>query len=286
MLIVNPSAGGGRATRLLPAVRDALTGAGVSLRVERTRDLDHADDLVAEAATEGCAVLALGGDGLAGRVAGAAAAHQLAFAALPGGRGNDFVRAQGLGRDPAALAASLVGGGERRIDLAEVDGRSYLGIASVGFDSDVQRIAAATRLPLGQAVYFYAALRALGNWRAASFTMSCDGERSELTGYAVAVANSGVYGGGMRLAPDASLDDGALDVVTTAACSKGHFLATLPRVFAGTHVRDRVVSVRRAGEVRLAADREFTVYADGDPIGELPVTIRVRPGVLRLLTPG
>lgn len=286
MLIVNPAAGGGRAARLLPAVRDALQTAGVALRVETTRDLDHADILVADAAAEDRAVLALGGDGLAGRVAGTAAAHGLAFAALPGGRGNDFVRAQGLGRDPAVLAASLVGGGERRIDLAEADGRCYLGIASVGFDSDVQRIAAATRLPLGQAVYFYAALRALGSWRAASFTIHCDGRRSQVTGYAVAVANSGVYGGGMRLAPDASLDDGALDVVTTAACSKAHFLSTLPRVFAGTHIRDRVVSVQRAHQVRLEADRAFTVWADGDPIGELPVTIRVRPGVLRLLTPG
>lgn len=282
-LVVNPVAGGGRAARALPRVQEVLRAAGHDLRTELTRSLDHAEELAAAAASQDRVVVAFGGDGLAGRVAGAAARAQARFAVLPGGRGNDFVRALGLPRDPVAAAALLAGAQERRVDLAEAGGRAFLGIASLGFDSVVQDLAAATRLPLGQGVYLYAALRALRGWRPATFRVRADGVDSTLVGYSVAVANSGVYGGGMRLAPSARLDDGLLEVVTTAACGRGHFLATLPKVFAGTHLADPAVRLSQARVVEVEADRAFRVYADGDPVAVLPVAVVVRPGALRLL---
>jgi diacylglycerol kinase family enzyme len=90
----------------------------------------------------------------------------------------------------------------------------------------------------------------------------------------------------MFLAPDAELDDGLLDVVVGEHSSKRHFLATLPKVFKGEHVHDPTVHVWRCAELRVSADRPFVMYADGDPIGELPVVVRVRARVLRALVPG
>ncbi|HEU0101269.1 MAG TPA: YegS/Rv2252/BmrU family lipid kinase [Mycobacteriales bacterium] len=284
-LLVNPSAGRGRSGRLLPAVLARLGADGHDVLVRPTASLEHGDELVASALQDDRVVVALGGDGLVGRVAGGVAAGGGLLAALPGGRGSDFARAAGLGRDPVAACAVLTDGVETRIDLGDVDGRAFLCIASVGFDSVVQEIALATRLPLGAAVYPYAALRAALTWRAAGFSGSVDGATFTMSGWAVAAANSGVYGGGMRLAPDASVVDGLLDVVTTSATPRLRFVRGLARVYRGTHVALPNVRVQRARTVHLAADRPFVVFADGDPIGTLPCTISVRPAALRVLLP-
>jgi len=284
-LVVNPAAGGGRARRLLPAVEQALRGAGHDLLVRETRSLEHVDELVASALADDRVVVAMGGDGIAGRAAGAVAAGGGLLAVLPGGRGNDFARAVGIGTDPVAACAVLSSGVEHAVDLGDVDGTAFLGIASVGFDSAVQERALVNRLPLGQAVYLWAALATVAGWRHARFAGALDGAPFALHGWSVAVANSGVYGGGMRLAPDASIEDGRLDVVTTSATSRGRFLRALPKVFRGTHVREPSVAVRPARVVELAADRPFRVFADGDPVAALPCTVRVRPGALRVLLP-
>ncbi len=283
-LVINPSAGGGRAAKLLPAVEAAL--AGHDLVITPTRSLEHADTLAAEAVADDRVVVAMGGDGIVGRVAGAVAQVDGLMGVLPGGRGNDFARSVGIPRDDiGAACAALLAGVETRIDLGYVGETAFIGIASVGFDSDVQERVLTSRLPLGQLVYLYGSLATIASWRHATFTCTVDDQPLEVRGWSVAVANSGVYGGGMKLAPDASITDGHLDVVATSATSKLHFLRSLPKVFTGAHVHDPSVSVVRARSVRLAADRPFRVFADGDPVGTLPCTVSVRSGALRVLLP-
>ena len=286
VLIVNPSAGGGRAARLVPAVEAALAGHGLRARTERTRSLEHARELAVSAHTAGELPVTLSGDGLVGCVAGALSGRPGAtMGVLPGGRGNDFARVSGIPRDPVGACAVIASGVPQPVDLGEVDGRPFVGIASLGFDSDANRIANAAPARLGTLVYAYGALRALAGWQHAAFSVTVDGQRREFTGWSVAAANTKAYGGGMYLAPDAELDDGRLDVVLCRASSRLTFLRMLPRVFRGTHVRDPRFEVLRGREVRVAADRPFTVYADGDPIGELPVTISCRPAAVQVLLP-
>jgi YegS/Rv2252/BmrU family lipid kinase len=284
-LIVNPSAGAGRAARLLPGVEAALRGHGLAFRVERTTSMEHARELARGARDAGEIAAAMGGDGLTGAVAGELRGSDGVLAILPGGRGNDFARKLGIGGDPVAACDLIAGGRERRVDLAEAGGRIYVGILSAGLDSDVQEIANSTRLPLGTLVYLYGTLRVLLTWRAARWDVTIDGEHRAFSGYSVAVANSGVFGGGMRLVPDAELDDGELDVVLTGEVSKRRFLVNLVRVFKGTHVNEASFTVVRGREVTFAADRPYTAYADGDPIAELPATVRVLPRSLRVLVP-
>lgn len=284
-LIVNPSAGGGRAARALGGVEAALRGLGAAFRVDRTTSLEHARELAREARAAGEVTAAMGGDGLTGAVAGELQHADVPLLVLPGGRGNDFARKLGIGPDPAAACELLAHGRERQVDVAEAGGRTYVGILSAGLDSDVQDVANATRLRLGTLVYLYGTLRALRSWRPAAWHVTIDGAEHRFAGYSVAVANSGVFGGGMWLVPDAELDDGALDVVLTAHRPRRHFLRTLPKVFRGTHVHEPGLTILRGREVTFAADRPFTAYADGDPIADLPATVRVRPGVLRVLAP-
>jgi YegS/Rv2252/BmrU family lipid kinase len=293
-LIVNPAAGGGRAGRLAPGVVDALRGQGLEVRRVDTRDLDHARELAVQAARGGETAVTLGGDGLAGAVAGAL--HGIPGAllgVLPGGRGNDLARVLGIPLDPLAACAVIAHGIPRPIDLglvSEVEsgtpGRTFVGIASVGFDSDANRIANEAPAWLGNLVYAYGALRALWSWRPARFEIEPPGECLGFTAYTVGACNSKTYGGGMRAAPDALLDDGLLDVVVLESVSKLTFLRKiLPKVFSGTHVHEPCVKVLRAREISVSADRPFTMYADGDPIGELPLRVRVLPGAVRVLVP-
>ena len=283
-LIVNPVAGGGRGLRMLPGVERWLRVHGVAYHVERTRDIEHARELARRAAADGEVAAAFGGDGIVGAVAGALSGTDGILAFLPGGRGNDLARAAWIPKSPVAACTVFESARERRIDIGAVGERRFVGIASCGFDSDANRIANATRVP-GEAAYAYAAVRALTSWKPASFGVEIDGVASSHTGYSVAVANGPAYGGGMFLAPDAQLDDGLFDVVTVAEVSKLRFLSQLPKVFRGTHVRNDEITVRRGREVRIEADRPFTLYADGDPIGELPATVRTLPGAVRMLVP-
>jgi YegS/Rv2252/BmrU family lipid kinase len=284
-LIVNPSAGAGRAARLLPDVEMALRSHGIPFRVDRTTSIEHARELARAAREAGELAAAMGGDGLAGAVAGELQGSDAVMALLPGGRGNDLARKLGLGHDPVAAVDVLAAGAERRIDVAEAGGTVYVGILSAGFDSLVNDIANSTRLPLGTLVYAYGALRALAGWKPADWHVVVDGAEHEFRGYAVAVANSGVFGGGMWLVPDAELDDGLLDVAFTLDRPKGTYLRGLTKVFKGAHVDEPGFRVVRGREVTFRADRPFVPYADGDPIAELPVTVRVLPGALRVIAP-
>jgi YegS/Rv2252/BmrU family lipid kinase len=286
-LIVNPSAGGGRAGRALPSVQAELAARGLEHHVERTISLEHARELARAAAAASETAVAFGGDGIIGAVASALRGGSGVLGVLPGGRGNDFARVLGIPLDPRAACEVLSSGVVKALDLGEADGQTFIGIASCGFDSDANRIANQTRLVKGNLVYAYGALRALIGWRPARFELTLDGDRKHVvTGYSVGAANSKAYGGGMYAAPDAELDDGLLDIVTLADMPKRRFLTSLlPKVFKGAHVREPEVTVLRAAEVRIAADRPFQMYADGDPIAPLPVTVRALAGAVNVLVP-
>lgn len=285
-LIVNPSAAGGRPARALAEVRDALGRLGLEHRVEWTQSLEHARELAHAAAAAGEVAVAFGGDGLLGAVAGALKDSDGVVGALPGGRGNDFVRVLGIPLDPVAACEVLATGEPQQLDIGQVGEETFIGIASCGFDSVANRIANETRLVRGNLVYAYGALRALLTWSPATFTITLDGgEPVSFVGYSVAAASSKVFGGGMLLAPDASLQDGLLDVVMIKHIPRLRYLRLLPTVFSGRHVLQPAVEIVRAREVKVSAERPFVMYADGDPIGELPVTVRALPGAVRMIVP-
>ncbi|MGZ4172521.1 MAG: diacylglycerol/lipid kinase family protein, partial [Solirubrobacteraceae bacterium] len=253
-LIVNPHAGGGRTARELNGVQATLTRLHLEHHVERTRSLDHARELARTAAEGGEVAVAFGGDGLIGAVADELRHTDGVLGVLPGGRGNDFARMLGIPASPQAAWEVLAHGEQRRIDLGVVGDHAFIGIASCGFDSVANRIANETKLVRGRLVYVYGLLRAIAGWQPASFTVTIDGgEPRTVSGYTVAAANSRYYGGGMILAPDATLQDGMLDVVMITQTPKLRFLARAPSVLTGAHVRLDNVEVLRAHTIEIAA---------------------------------
>lgn len=283
-ILMNPASAGGKPLRLLPQVKQELDAAGAPHRVVETRDLPHATHAARDAAEQGEVVVALGGDGLVGTLAGALRGTA-PMGVLPGGRGNDFARAIGIPQDIPGACAVLTGGVRKALDLGDANGKAFACIASMGYDSEANRIANEARLVRGNLVYAYAAIRALLAWKPARFTVRLDGREHRFEGYTVAAANTGYYGGGMHMAPAADPSDGLLEVVFIEQVSKRRFLANLPKVFKGQHVEEDTVSVHRAREVEIAANRPFDVYADGEPITTLPATVRLTRGGLSVIAP-
>ncbi len=285
LLLVNPTAGGGRSGRLLPRVTRALDADSVAHRLVLTESIEHGVEAARAAADDGEAVAVMSGDGLIGQVGGALAGTGTTMGVIPGGRGNDLARVLGIPLEVEAAVDLLASGEPREIDVAEANGRRFLSIASCGFDSEANRLANDAQLVPGRLVYVYAALRALAAWRPANFDLVLDGAPRRVSGYTAAVANGGAYGGGMLLAPGAELDDGLLDVVTVADVGKLRFLANLPKVFKGRHTDNDEVEIHRAAEVTVEADRPFAVYGDGDHLTDLPATFRVLRRALRVIAP-
>jgi diacylglycerol kinase (ATP) len=300
-LIVNPAAGGGRSLRLLPAVTAELDGLGVGYAVERSRSLADARERAGVAAAAGHVVVAVGGDGMAGALAGVAAAGGARFGIVPAGRGNDLAGVLGIPPGPAAAARVLAGEHVRAVDLIGVSvpgqpehvvaGSVYAGLPSVAGE-----IANASRWPLGPLVYPVAALRALASWRSVSFRLEAPGGgpggAREFPGYAVVIANSARFGAGMQVAPPALIDDGLLDIVRMRHGSRLAFVQVLLRIRGGTHVTLPLISLERAAAVTLTMDRAMPAAADGetlpfaDPLpAGTPLTVRALPGALTVLVP-
>jgi diacylglycerol kinase (ATP) len=285
--VVNPAAGSDPSARLIPVAR-WLREAGAEVAVEYSRSLEHAGDLAREAASKGHVVIAAGGDGMVGGLAGALAGTGAVLGILPAGRGNDFARQLGLPEEPERLAGLLLSAEPKSIDAIEVesgDGVTNIVVGSVygGVDSVANvHINRLTRLP-GSLAYYLGPLRAIATWRPVSYRVTVDGETHEERGYTVVAANSGFYGYGLHVAPDAAVDDGLLDVVIIRHAPKRRFFAVMRELPHGTHVRRPEVKVLRGREIRVEADREIPFGGDGELLGTLPATIRVLAGALRVI---
>ncbi|HEX5609383.1 MAG TPA: diacylglycerol kinase family protein [Solirubrobacterales bacterium] len=284
-LLVNPSSAGGRALKLLPQVEAALDARRAVFRVQRTKGLEHGVEQALRAVEAGEVPVVMSGDGLVGAVGGAMAGAETPLGLIPSGRGNDLARVLEIPDEPEAAVAAILAGHTRTIDVGEANGKRFLGIVSVGFDSEASRVANETHFLGGSLVYVYAAVRTLVGWKPARFTVAVGEERIRLSGYSVSVANNRAYGGGMFVAPNAELDDGEFDIVAVGEVSKWKFVSNLPKVFKGTHVEADEVQVFRASHLELSASRPFPVYADGEHLTDLPASLRVLPQALSVIVP-
>ncbi|MEV1011473.1 diacylglycerol kinase [Streptomyces sp. NPDC049881] len=290
-VLVNPVAGRGRAARAARPALDALAATGMPVRTLVGADAADALRQARRAVADGAAALiAVGGDGMASLALQAVAGSDVPLGLVAAGTGNDLARACGLPLgDPAAagrgLAAALAAGAYRRIDLGRIRDTWFGGVLATGFDSRVNDRGNRMRRPRGRLRYDLALVAELAAFRPLPYRMRLDdGPWQELDATLIAVGNGPSYGGGMRICPDAALDDGRFDVTVVGPCSRATLVRVFPRVFKGTHLSHPVVTVHRAARVALDAPG-VTGYADGEPLGPLPLTATCVPGAVRLLAP-
>ena len=283
--LINPISGGGHAPRIWAPVADRLRARGITPIVEVTQSQQHAVETARLAAERGDVVIAVGGDGLVRDVAGGVVPVGGTMAIVPAGRGNDLARKLGLSHDPDVLAGVLAEASVRSYDVIEAAGQVVLGNVYVGIDSVSNKAINDNRWLPGLLVYRLAPIGTILSWHAPTFTVECDGEAVSLAAHSIVVANSGTYGHGLTIVPSAELDDGLLDVMTVADGPRRKIVTFMSQAKDGSHVDSDSVTVRRARSVTIAADRPVPVFADGDYLAEMPISIGVRAGALKLLMP-
>ncbi len=294
VVAINPSASFGRGRAVGPAVVESLRSHGHEVTALLEPDFASLSAAVLLAiSAEPDALVVVGGDGMVSLGTNALVGTSIPLGIVASGTGNDMARGLGLpvGDTPAAIEALLAAlqRPARVIDAVlahSADGTEtwFAGVLSAGFDAIVNERANAMRFPRGKSRYTLALLIELARLRPISYRLVLDDEEFVVRGLLVSVGNNTCLGGGMKVTPNALLDDGLVDVMIVRPLSRLRFLRIFPLVFAGTHLSDPRVSVQRARRVRIEADG-VVAYADGERVGRLPIDLEVHPGVLRVLAP-
>jgi len=296
-VIVNPVAGAYSTRRKWPRISRLLRHVGLSFDYEYTEGVGHAIELARAAASDGYRYLvAVGGDGTINEVANgilhSTNSGDTALGIVSTGTGGDFVRSVGIPRDYTRACSFLVSSRRLLIDVGVVEYQSkgqclqrfFVNAAGVGFDAAV--VEATERLPKyfgGTIPYLIGLLRTLAGYRNQSVVLTVGDEVEAARILSVVVANGGYFGGGMHVAPEASLNDNLLDLVVFGDVGKFDLLRSLPMVYKGTHGRHPKVRIGKADRVTIESSEHILVQADGELLGEGPVSFSLVPAKLNVI---
>ena len=287
-VIYNPTAGRGKARRWVRDVEEYLRSRGARVDCEPSTSAADLTRIAAESSRDPNydRVVVCGGDGTLNLAVREFDLAQGTLALIPTGSGDDFARVTGIPRKLRAACDVVVDGTIREVDVALANDLRYLGVAGLGFDSEVAHFANNhVRYLRGSAVYLYAIFRVLPKFTPLPVRMRTEnGLRRELIMFA-AVGNSRQYGGGIRITPDAAIDDGLLDLCIVHKTTRVELLKTLPKAYTGAHVKSPFVEMGRGREFRFESETELAVYADGEPLTKTPVSFRLAPQKLRIVVP-
>lgn len=285
LLLANPSAAGRRARRLLPSLREFFAR---NISAFEYSEAASAEELVQSARQAGRAgydrVVAAGGDGTVHAVLNGILGTESALGVLPLGHGNDLARALGIPLEPRAAAEFILHAPVGRMDVVRVGEKVYATVAGVGFDAETNHRANSWGpWPRGHLRYFLAGLRTLVTYQPLEIDLVTDSE--EFCGAAMwaVVANAPNYGGGLRIAPEAALDDGILDVCVIEAISPAALLALYPALLRGDHLRAPCIRYFRCCRAQLRAPVGAAVQGDGEHLGQVPLDFSIEPAAVNVL---
>lgn len=290
-LLMNPASGQGKGLGGGHKAAHALRDKGLFVMELCGENAEESEALAQDAVEQGIdALVAAGGDGTINLALQAVAQTGTPLGIMPLGTGDDNARGLGIPLKDLDEAASIVADGySRTVDCGRVvlesgAERFYLGVLSIGFDSQVNERANKLKFPKGESKYIAAILGELAVFKPVEFSIVLDGSEREEEAMLVAFGNGVSYGGGMKVCPDAEFDDGFLDVTILNKVSKFTFIKSFPRVFKGTHTEFPFVQQFRVKTAKVAAEGQ-TVYADGERVGPVPAQISVVEGAVDILSP-
>lgn len=272
-MIVNPTAGRGRAGRHIPEIRALLRELGIETDLKLTAKAGDAITLAERAKQAGCnLVIAVGGDGTIhetanglARAAGGGIAGTLGI--IPIGSGNDFVKMLDIPRGWQAACRRIARGNPRAVDLGRVGERYFVNNVGMGFDAQVGIEALSVKWAPGKSMYLAALARnMLYSYRTPRVQVELDGGRFRRSITLLTIGNGRCSGGGFYLTPAAEIDDGVFDICIARVMSKAQILALVPSVMRGTHVSHRKVQMARARMVVVNSEEALPVHADGEII--------------------
>ena len=277
LIIANPIAGKGNSRDIWPTLQERLSFLGADYAVVWTERPGHAVSIAREAADAGFTrVLSVGGDGTLREVVQGALTTGIDVGVVPAGSGNDFSRTMSLPRDPISALDIALGTHVARVNVGELCGSVYINVAGCGFDAEVAALAAGRlRFLGGRPSYLASVFVELAAYRPRNFRICIDGEWISRRAYLIAVANGRFYGCGMMIAPDADPADGVFDICIVRAMPRARFVASLPKIYSGSHVKDPYVEMRRGRRVTVETDVPVQCQADGEVVAANPIEFRV-----------
>jgi diacylglycerol kinase (ATP) len=288
LIILNPAAAKGSSIKL----KDSIESAFKKYRIDYQLHISKSSDDIINTTKIGLEknfsnFIATGGDGTIHYMANALAGTDKKIGAIPAGSGNDIATTLGINNDIEKCCQIIKEGKTRKIDMGLINNRYYyLCIAGSGFDSQVTYLANNTRLPIkGGLRYAYSVYRTLITFKSKKFFINYNNRKREIYGMMITASNMPMYGGGMRVTPDANPEDGLFDVCIIKKMSKIHFIKIFPKVYAGKHTKDENVEIFRTNNISLDSEYPFSVFADGEYICKLPATLRIIPKSLNFIVP-
>jgi YegS/Rv2252/BmrU family lipid kinase len=299
LIIVNPRSGGGLSRRRWAALIGPITDGLGPIDARFTEAKGDGRRIAHEEAAAGRGlIVAMGGDGTISEVADGilAAGGTSELGIIPRGTGGDFRRTLDLADDPGEASRRIRDTPARLVDAGRVsfvadDGslaeRHFVNVVSFGFSSDVARRANTSSKRLGGRVAFLAAtVRSLVSYDNADVLVSIDDQpERRLSVLLAAVGNGRFFGGGMKICPEALLDDGLLDLVIVGNLGRAGVMANIHRIYSGMHLTMKEVQGTRVSRLKVApVDREAKIplEVDGETPGHLPASFELLRGALRV----
>jgi diacylglycerol kinase (ATP) len=287
LAIANPNAGRGRCGRLIPEIRRCLEATGHAIEFVVSESQEHLTQLTRSAVQRRFdGVISCGGDGTAHYILQGLFHSDLTLGIISIGTGNDWALSLGLPTDYQKACDVIQRGKTRRIDVAKAGQHVYVSVAGAGFDAEVNRLANQNSVWLrGKAVYLNAVFRTLSKFKPKPVEIVYDDQRFVGPIMLVAVGNGVSYGGGLRVVPQALMDDGWLDMCIVKETTRLELLKNLPRIYHGGHVHHPAIEMHRVRRVTISSDHPMELFGDGEYLQNVPVTIEVVPLAQRILVP-
>ncbi len=286
LLCVSATSGAGNALKIGPEIAKIFSSHGWKVTVNLT---DMNDDLTKIATNTHCEyIAALGGDGYISAIADGVRKTNKILVPLPAGRGNDFCRKLDIGTNALEHLKNINNFAIENIDIAvarDVTGKekTVLGIASLGIDSLANQYANGNRFLKGMAVYIWGFFKAVRNFKPITYNLNIDGKEYVSKSWSVCISSTGIYGGGIKLLPISDVRDGIMEVLTLENISLWGLMKLLPKIVAAKHLSHPSMVLRQGRKITVDCQTKYLPYADGDPIGKIPITVTVLPGALKVL---
>ncbi|TET26392.1 MAG: diacylglycerol kinase family lipid kinase [Dehalococcoidia bacterium] len=296
-VIVNPAAGAYSTRRKWPVINKLLKEAGLSFDYQHTEGVGHATELALAATTDGYRYLvAVGGDGTVNEVAngilGSMAAQHTVLGVVSTGTGSDFARSIGIPRHYARACSCLTSPRRQAIDIGVVnyrrggrfEQRFFVNAAGIGFDARVVEVTQGWPKYFGGTIPYVAGLLcSLFGYRNKSVVLRVGGRVEAKCVLSIVVSNGCSFGGGMRVAPQAELNDSLLDVITVGDMSKFELLKAFPAIYKGTHINHPKIRMEKATSITVESSEPVLVQADGELLGETPASFHLMPSALNIV---
>jgi len=296
-VIVNPAAGAGKTAKKWPQIMVLLKSLGLDFEHDITEAPGHAMELAKSAVGKGCEmVVSVGGDGTIHEIVNglheAGGGSDVAVGIVNTGTGADYIRTIGVPRRYKEACKCLLSKNRRVVDLGIVEytkggqrkKRLFVNFAGIGFDAEVVRATTEKFKALGDMPsYLMGLFSTLMSYENRDVSIVVDGEHGERRICTIMLNNGRYAGGGMLPAPNADPGDGFFDVVIIDNITKPDLIVSIPRIYRGTHLTHPKVTLMRAREVEIKPKLTSAVQADGELLGETPVSFSILPAALRVI---